>query len=134
MRRILVEQSRCKERIRHGGKFDQLRRLYQLDLQAAVAAALREPEVITKLKLTDIQRDQIRTIEQQEMARWRAGHQRKLSQTGDELFSGSCRRRQRTNASWNCSRRKPSRKPGSGGPALVLDQAPVSTATSPAGH
>ena len=68
---------------------DQLRRLYQLDLQADSAASLREPEVIAKLHLTDSQRDQIRTIEQQEMARWRAGQQRKLHQTTDDADSGS---------------------------------------------
>ena len=51
---------------------DQLRRLRQLDLQADVAAAFREPEVIAQIKLSDRQRDQIRTIEQREMAFWRA--------------------------------------------------------------
>jgi len=61
--------------------------LYQLDLQADVAASLREPEVIAKVKLTDNQRDKIKTIEQQEMALWRAGHQRKLPQTSDEADS-----------------------------------------------
>jgi hypothetical protein len=50
---------------------DQLRRLDQLDLQADVAAALREPEVASRLKLTESQRDQVKTIEQQDMARWR---------------------------------------------------------------
>ncbi len=55
---------------------DQLRRLHQLDLQADVAAALREPEVLAKINLTEDQRDRIKTIEQQEMAHWRGAHQR----------------------------------------------------------
>jgi serine/threonine protein kinase len=68
---------------------DQLRRLHQLDLQADVAAALREPEVIAAIKLTDSQRDQIRTIEQQEMARWRAGHHHKTPETGEDATPAS---------------------------------------------
>jgi hypothetical protein len=52
---------------------EQQQRLYQLDLQADVVAALREPEVVAKLKLTVGQRDRIRTIEQREMARTRFG-------------------------------------------------------------
>jgi serine/threonine protein kinase len=68
---------------------DQLRRLYQLDLQADVAAALREPEVIARLQLTESQRDQVRTIEQQDMALWRAGRQHKPPQSSDQDLSGS---------------------------------------------
>ncbi len=55
---------------------EQLRRLHQLDLQADVAAALREPEVLAKIHLTEEQRDRIKTIEQQEMAHWKGAHQR----------------------------------------------------------
>ncbi len=53
---------------------EQFRRLYQLDLQVDVAAAFREPEVAAKLKLTPMQRDQVKTIEQQEMVQWRKMH------------------------------------------------------------
>jgi hypothetical protein len=88
--RRFVERSRLNEAdLKAMLTPDQLRRLYQLDLQVDVAAALREPEVIVKLKVTDSQRDQIRTIEQQESARWRAGHQRKAPQATDGADSGS---------------------------------------------
>jgi serine/threonine protein kinase len=44
---------------------EQLRRLYQIGLQADVVGAFREPEVAAVLGLTDEQRDRIRTIEEQ---------------------------------------------------------------------
>lgn len=74
--RRFIEQSRLNEAdLKAMLSPDQLRRLYQLDLQADVAAALREPEVIAKLNLTESQRDQVKTIEQQEKAHWRTAHQ-----------------------------------------------------------
>jgi hypothetical protein len=66
----------------------QLRRLYQIDLQADVAAAMREPEVLEKLKLTENQRDRIKTIEQQEMSRRRSSHDAASSDKKSEA-SGS---------------------------------------------
>jgi serine/threonine protein kinase len=44
---------------------EQLRRLYQIGLQADVASAFREPEVAAALELTEAQRDRIRTIEEE---------------------------------------------------------------------
>ncbi len=80
--RRFIEQSRVNEAdLKAILSTDQFRRLYQLDLQADVAAALREPEVIARIKLTDGQRDQMRTIEQQEMAFWRTGHKLKSTLT-----------------------------------------------------
>ena len=67
---------------------EQLRRLHQLDLQADVAAALREPEVLAKIKLTEEQRDRIKTIEQQEMAHWKGGHQRDATPNSAEKNPG----------------------------------------------
>ena len=64
---------------------DQLRRLRQLDLQADVAAAFREPEVIAQIKLSESQRDQIRTIEQKEMALWRAMHETKQPSASESV-------------------------------------------------
>jgi serine/threonine protein kinase len=88
--RRFVERSRLNEAdLKAMLTPDQLHRLYQLDLQSDVAAAFREPEVVVKLKLTDRQRDQIRTIEQQEMARWRAVQKHKLTQSNAEAASGS---------------------------------------------
>jgi serine/threonine protein kinase len=83
--RRFIERSRLNEAdLKAMLSSDQLRRLYQLDLQADIVAALREPEVIAKVKLTDRQRDQIQTIEWQEMARWAAKHEFKQPQAKDE--------------------------------------------------
>ena len=78
LERRYIEQSRLNEAdLKAMLTPNQLQRLYQLDLQADVAAAFREPEVNARLRLTEMQRDQIRTIEQREMALWRANHQPK---------------------------------------------------------
>ncbi len=88
--RRFIERSRLNEAdLKAMLSPDQLRRLYQLDLQADIVAALREPEVVAKVKLTDKQRDQIRTIEQQEMALWRAKHEFKQPQAKEDAASES---------------------------------------------
>jgi hypothetical protein len=46
----------------------QLIRLKQISLQADVAEAIREPEVEASLQLTEVQREQIRTISEQAFA------------------------------------------------------------------
>jgi len=77
LHRRFIERSRLNEAdLKALLSPEQLRRLHQLDLQADVAAALREPEVLAKIALTEAQRDRIKTIEQQEMTHWRGGHQR----------------------------------------------------------
>ena len=85
LERRYIEQSRLNEAdLKAMLSPTQLQRLYQLDLQADVAAAFREPEVNARLRITENQRDQIRTIEQREMALWRANHQPKVPGTRAE--------------------------------------------------
>lgn len=69
---------------------DQLERLYQLDLQDDVAAALCEPEVSAKIRLTDDQRDRIKTIEQQEVSL------RKGTQQDDDALKSTMEKQQIT--------------------------------------
>lgn len=85
LHRRFVEQSQLNEaELKAMLSADQWRRLYQLDLQVDVAAALREPEVLAKIRLTDEQRDRIKTIEQQETAFWRGAHPRESSSNGSQ--------------------------------------------------
>src|SRR5438876_1385978 len=44
---------------------EQLRRLHQIGLQSDALGAFREPEVATVLQLTALQRERIRTIEEE---------------------------------------------------------------------